>query len=211
MSGAAAAPLPTTLEGWRTCEAELRKSREKAENEGHGLARQRQDAALAAARGDAAAQRRIARLVDREGSLRLTVANLDQGLLVAAQAIGTLEARGHQDARAADLSSYQGKLADRLALVAGIERSFRDIAPLLNQLAVKTREIDETHLALGGARPILPPLAQEAVGGRLAEFLAGCGFGDWLPVLRPEVRPAITSWHEAEQAVQDSYRLADQA
>lgn len=203
----AGARLPATLEGWRQCAADLQQRQQANDAERQRLTRKRQESALAAARGDTVAQRQIARLAEREASLDLAAASLDQGMAVAAQEIGSWEARVVHENRETGIAAFRDKLTGRLALVAVIERQVRDIAPLLDQLATITAEIAEAHAALGGARSVLPPLARESVGGRLAEFMAGCGFADWLPVARPEVRPAIRSWLEAEQVVQQSYRL----
>ena len=198
---------PATLEGWRQCAADLQQRHQANDAERQRLARKRQESALAAARGDTAAQRQISRLAEREASLALVATSLGQGMAVAAQEIGSWEARAVHENRQAGIAALRDKLAERLALVAVIERQVRDIAPLLDQLAAITAEIDQAHASLGGARPVLPPLTRESVGGRLAEFMAGCGFADWLPVVRPEVRPAIGSWLEAERIVQQYYQL----
>lgn len=198
---------PATLDGWRQCAADLQQRQHANHGERQQLAQKRQAWALAAARGDTTAQRQIARLADREVSLQLVATSLDQGLAVAAQEIGSREALVAQENREAAIVAFRGKLSARLALVATIEQQIRDIAPLLGELATVTAEIEETHASLGGERSVLPPLAQESVGGRLAEFMAGRGFADWLPVARPEIRPAIGSWIEAEQAAQKSYQL----
>lgn len=198
---------PATLAGWRECEADLRRRHRANDAERAGIAARRQESALAAARGDLGAQKRITRLAARETDLLLTAASLDQGLAVAAQEIGVLEVHAAQAMRAAGVAQLDEKLTARLTLVAEIEKRIREMAPLLDRLADMTGEIEQAHALLGGRRHILPPLAQEAVGGRLAEFMAGSGFGAWLPLARPEFRPALASWAAAEQGIQESYHL----
>jgi len=139
--------------------------------------------------------------------LQLCAASLAQGLAVVAQEISTAEAGAAQHARGAELAQYAQLLTRRLTLIDEIEQRVRALAPLLAKLGDLTAEIEATHVALGGTRPILPPLAQEAVGGRLAEFMAGSGFAGWLPLPRPEIRPALASFATAERDVQEAYRL----
>jgi hypothetical protein len=199
---------PADLESWRQCEADLQQRRQANEAERGQIAVQRQDMALAAARGDPSAQKRIARLAARDAELHLAGTSLTQGLAVAAQEIGSQQIQAAQQKRTADLVKLRENLLGRLAVVAEVERRLRDVTPLLDRLGTITGEIEEAHAKLGGKRPILSPLAQEAVGGRLAEFMAGSGFSDWLPLPRPEIRSALTSWVGAEQDVQESYHLA---
>lgn len=199
---------PATLENWRHCEADLRQRHQANAAEHDRIAMLRQALALDAARGDAGAQKKITRLVARAADLSLAAITLDQGLAVAVQEIGTWEARAAAAVRVADHAQLHDKLAARLALVAEVERQIRALVPLLDRLAALTGEIEQAHAALGGQRPVLPPLAQEAVGGRLAEFMAGSGFAAWLPLARPEIRPALASWVAAEQDIQKSYHLA---
>ena len=199
---------PVTLKDWRHCEADLRQRYEANAAERDRIAVLRQALALNAARGDASAQKKITRLAARAADLALAAVSLDQGLAVAAQEIGIWETRAAMAARAADCAQLHDKLAARLALVTEAERQIRAVVPLLDHLAALTGEIEQAHAALGGQRPVLPPLAQEAVGGRLAEFMAGSGFAAWLPLARPEIRPALASWVAAEQDIQKSYHLA---
>lgn len=198
---------PITLEGWHQCAADLQRRHQANHVERDRIVQKRQASALAAARGDGTAQKEIARLAERDANLHLIASSLEQGLAIATQEIDSCEAQVAQENRLDDLAAFQEKLAARLVLVADIEAHVRIMAPLLKRLAAITTEIEREHAVLGGARPILPPLAQETVGGRLAEFMAGCGFADWLPVVRPEIRPAIASWLDAEQIVQQSYQL----
>jgi hypothetical protein len=146
-------------------------------------------------------------LAAHETALQLSAASLTQGLAVVTQEISAAEAGAALDARSAELAQYGEKLARRLALIDEIEQRVQVLAPLLAKLGALTAEIETTHAKLGGARPILPPLAQEAVGGRLAEFMAGNGFADWLPLPQPEIRPPLASWAAAERDVQEAYRL----
>lgn len=199
---------PVTLDGWRQCAADLHRRHQALEAERTQIVGDRQNVALAAARGDAIAQRQIAKLAGREAHLHLVSTSLDHGLAVAAQEIDSHEAQAAQENREIALSKFRDKLDARLMLVGELESRILAMAPLLGQLAEITLEIGGLHASLGGTRHIIPPLAQEAVGGRLSEFMAGRGFADWLPVVRPEVRPAIASWLEAEQAVQQSYQIA---
>ena len=199
---------PVTLEGWQQCAADLQRRHQANDAERGQIVRKREESALAAAQGDTNAQKQIAKLAGREAGLNLISASLSQGLAIAAQEIGAREAQIVQENRLADLAGFREKLAARLVLVTEIESQVRDMAPLLQRLAAMTAEIEQTYNSLGGVRLTLPPLAQEAVGGRLAEFMAGSGFAEWLPVVRPEIRPAITSWSEAEQVVQQSYQFA---
>nr|WP_298688980.1 hypothetical protein [uncultured Dongia sp.] len=209
-AGAGAAPaatMPESLIDWRACAADLHQKQQENSAEANRLALLRQELALPAARGDMTARKRIARLAAEENGLQLCAASLTQGLAVVAQEISTAEAGAAEDARSAELAQYAQQLTHRLTLIDEIERRVRAIAPLLARLGDLTTEIETAHAALGGARPILPPLAQEAVGGRLAEFMAGGGFAAWLPLPRPEIRPALASWVAAERDVQEAYQL----
>ncbi len=127
--------------------------------------------------------------------------------LAAAQEIEAEEGRAAAKARAVAVKAHHARLEKRLALVEEIEQRLRAVTPLMAQLATHSGEIEQAHAALGGVRPFLPPLAQDAVGGRLAEFMTGCGFADWLPLARPEFRPALDSWAKAERESQEAYRL----
>jgi hypothetical protein len=207
ITGTDAAPMPETLVGWRACAADLCQKQQENAAEADRLALLRQELALPAACGDMAARKRVARLAADERALQLCAANLTQGLAIVAQEISTAEAGAAEDARGAELQQYHLQLAHRLTLIDEIEQRVRALAPLLARLGDLTAEIEAAHAALGGVRPILPPLAQEAVGGRLAEFMAGSGFAAWLPLPRPEIRPALASWVAAERHVQETYRL----
>ncbi|MBK8159436.1 MAG: hypothetical protein IPK59_11955 [Rhodospirillaceae bacterium] len=195
------------LAGWRACEAELRQKQESNAAARDRVIQQRQESALAASRGDADAGKRMADLASEEAVLHLAAQCLDLGLRAVAQEIDAEEMRAAAKARARAVKAHGAKLAKRIALVEEIEQRLRAVTPLLAQLATLTGEIERAHAALGGARPFLPPLAQEAVGGRLAEFMTGCGFAAWLPLARPEFRPALGSWAKAEREIQETYRL----
>jgi len=198
---------PSALSGWRACEAELRQKQESNAAARDRLIQQRQESALAASRGDADAGKRMAALAGEEAVLHLAAQSLDLGLRAVAQEIAAEEGRAAAKARAGAVREHGAKLGKRIALVEEIERRLRAVTPLLAQLATLTGEIERAYAALGGARPFLPPLAQEAVGGRLAEFMTGCGFAAWLPLARPEFRPALESWAKAEREIQEAYRL----
>jgi hypothetical protein len=198
---------PSTLAGWRACEAELRQKQEGNAAARDRLIQQRHESALAASRGDADANRRMAELAAEEALLQLAAQSLDLGQRAVAQEIEAEEGRAAAKAWAVAVKAHHARLEKRLALVEEIEQRLRAVTPLMAQLATHSGEIEQAHAALGGVRPFLPPLAQDAVGGRLAEFMTGCGFADWLPLARPEFRPALDSWAKAERESQEAYRL----
>jgi hypothetical protein len=199
--------LPASPAEWRACAANLRARQAENDAERTRLAKQREALGLAAATGDGRAQKRVQMLAGREQALALDAMNIAQGLAHAEITIARNAADQATLERREAILHHQAMLASRLSLIAEIERALRSVTPLLAQLAAATHRIEESHLALGGERPTLPPLAQEAVGGRLAEFMTGIGFASWLPLARPEIRPAIQSWAEAERAAQASYAL----
>jgi hypothetical protein len=207
-SAAAEAHLPMSAD-WHGCAADLAGKQTANEAERAGIATERQSLALAAATGDASARKRLARLAARERSLDLDAASIEHGLALAREGIAAADAQRATEARQHAIAEHNERLEERLEVVAKIEQAVRDIVPLLDALDDLGSRIAASHAALGGKRPLLPPLAQEAVGGRLAEFLAGIGFADWLPVTRPEIRPAIASWNAAEDAAQAGYRMTD--
>lgn len=203
-----AVTVPTDLAGWRACAADLRGRQASQADERAQLATRRQTFVLAAATGDGRAQKRIEQLAAREQALNLESANLAQALERAEAEIAAAEALLVTQDRAKALITYDQKLAARLTLVAAVERQLREMTPMLAALGEATRDVVQSHLALGGAPSSLPVLAPEVVGGRLAEFMTGIGFADWLPLARPEIRPAMASWAEMEALAQESYRLA---
>ncbi|WP_374314586.1 hypothetical protein [Dongia sp.] len=199
--------LPASPAEWQACAAHLQARQAENDAERARLARQREALALAAATGDGRAQKRVQMLAGRDQALALDAMNIAQGLAHAEIAIARSVADRAGFERQEAVRRHQVMLESRLSLIAEIELVLRSMPPLLVQLAEATRLIEESHLALGGERPTLPPLAQEAAGGRLAEFMTGIGFAAWLPLARPEIRPAIQSWTEAERAAQASYAL----
>ena len=206
---AAAEAHPSMSADWRGCASDLAFRQAANEAERAGIAAERQSLALAAATGDASARKRLARLAARERSLDLDAANIEHGLVLAREGIAATDAQRAAAARQHAIAEHNERLEERLEVVAKIEQAVRAIVPLLGALDDLGGRIAASHAALGGKRPTLPPLAQETVGGRLAEFMAGVGFADWLPVTRPEIRPAIASWKAAEDAVQAGYRMPD--
>jgi hypothetical protein len=199
--------LPGDLAGWLACAADLRTKQSEQASERAHLATRRQLLALAAATGDARAQKRIEQLAAREQALDLSAANFAEALQRTGTEIAAAEAALVARARAEALAQYDQRCQDRLALIGAMEQRLLEMAPLLRALSDSTRELIESHAALGGKSVPLPPLASEAVGGRLAEFMTGIGFADWLPLARPEIRPALASWSEAESAAQQSYAI----
>lgn len=212
MSSAAAekvtGAVPANLAGWRACAAGLCAKQAEQAAERTDLATRRQMLALAAATGDSRAQKRIEQLAMREQALDISAANVAQALERAEREITAAEAALIAEDRVAALELHAQRLTARLALVAAIEQRLQELTPLLASLGIATRDLTQSHLALGGASASLPPLATEAVGGRLAEFMTGIGFADWLPLARPEIRPALASWLEAETTAQGNYIVA---
>ncbi|WP_374656110.1 hypothetical protein [Dongia sp.] len=200
-------PTPRTLAEWRQCAAGLVSKQGEIEVERASLAGQRQELALAAATGDKQAQMRIAQVAVQEHALEFDRATIAEGLVRAGEEIAAGEARLATSARQQAVARHGDLLEKRLVLVEAIEQAVRSVAPQLTALAELTLEIEGSHAQLGGSRATLPPLAQENVGGRLAEFMAGQGFAAWLPLARPEVRPALGSWIAAEKDAQTHYRL----
>lgn len=204
----AALALPTDLAGWQACAADLRARQSAQIAEQAHLATRRQMLALAAATGDGRARKQIEQLAARQQALDLGAASTVQALERAAVEIAAAEAELIAKDRTRALTDHGKCLVDRLALVETIEQRLREIAPLLVELHAATRAVALSHLALGGERGALPPLAPETVGGRLSEFMAGIGFAEWLPLARPEIRPALTSWVAAESLAQESYGVS---
>jgi hypothetical protein len=203
-----AASLPGDLAGWLACAADLRAKQSAQASERAHLVTRRQMLALAAATGDGRAEKRIEQLAAREQALDLSAANVAEALQRTETEIAAAEAALAAQARSAALAQYDQRCQDRLALVATLEQRLLEMAPLLRALSDSTRELIESHAALGGKSPPLPSLASEAVGGRLAEFMTGIGFADWLPLARPEIRPALASWLKAEAVAQETYAIS---
>ncbi len=202
-----AGTVPTDLAGWHACATKLRNRQVEQADERDHLATRRQMFVLAAATGDGRAQKRIEQLAAREQALNLESLNLSQALARAESEIATGEASLVREDRIGALQQHEARLAARLMLVAAIERHLHEMTPLLAALGEATRDVAQSHLALGGTPTSLPALAAEMVGGRLAEFMSGIGFADWLPLARPEIRPALVSWSEAEASAQESYGI----
>jgi hypothetical protein len=208
MSALAGEKGPTDLAGWLACAADLRLKQATLAAERTHLATRRQMLALAAATGDSRAQKRIEQLAAQWQALDLSTISAAQALEHADLEIAAAEAALAARERTEAVKNHQQQLTARLALVATIEGRLQEIAPLLNALGETTRALTENHLALGGLRSTVPPLAPEAVGGRLSEFMVGLGFADWLPLARPEIRPALVSWIDAEALAQESYGVS---
>lgn len=190
---------------WHERAAQLRARRAATDRELQSLETARQTEVLAAMLGDTAAQRRLDRARDRGALLADQAAALDQAVALAEAEIARLDAAMAEAAAAAERDRLADLLAARLAVVAKIEQALRDLLTALRQVEALGSEIDRHHAALGGARQVLPPLAPEATGGRLAEFMAGLGYGDFLPLPRPESRAPIASIAAAEEAAQSVY------
>ncbi len=201
--------IPASLDEWRQCVADLMQRQARNIGDREQLAQQRRGLDLSAARGDPRAQRKVAQYSTQDAVLADEARNIEAALERGHREIAAAEATAAAVARATARDRYRRHLDDRLALVAGIEDALRQIVPQLSALEAATRDIEASHQALGGARATLPPLAAEAVGGRLAEFMAGIGFSHFLPIARPEIRPAIASWVEAEALAQRNYQLGD--
>jgi len=196
------------LAGWLACAADLRSKQATLVAERAHLVTRRQMLALAAATGDSRAQKQIEQCAAREQALDLSTTSVAQALEHADLEIAAAEAALAMQVRVEAANDHERRLEARLVLVATIEERLQEIAPLLTTLGEATRAVTESHLALGGICRALPPLAPEAVGGRLSEFMVSLGFADWLPLARPEIRPALTSWVDAEALAQESYGVA---
>ncbi|MDY0872518.1 hypothetical protein [Dongia rigui] len=206
-AGVKPADVPRDLAGWLSCAADLRAKQADQAAERADIAMRRQVLALAAATGDGRAQKRVEQLAARVQALDLSAANVAAALEHAGTAIAAAEADLAREARIEALARHEKRRTERLALIATIEQRLQEMAPLLDALGHSTHDLVASHAGLGGAAAPLPPLAFEAVGGRLAEFMTGIGFAQWLPLARPEIRPPLASWLEAEAAAQESYAI----
>lgn len=198
---------PRNVTEWQACLKGLKAKQAKQTTERANLTERRQMLALAAAIGNTTAQKRIEQLAARERVLDVELVSLNQALAHAQAEIAAAEAAAVVEARNTALKHHEDILSARLKLVVVLEQRLLDMKPLLEALRDATRDVTESHYKLGGAHEILPPLALEAVGGRLCEFMAGIGFENWLPLARPEIRPASTSWHRAESVAQEHYHV----
>jgi hypothetical protein len=205
-SGHRAAP-PVGLDAWRSCKAELDQRLQDNGAARDQVSRQRQHMLLAAARGNPDVQRQLQQLTERDGRLLMAATLTGEALALATREIAAAEAEGLGAARAEALAALDRQLRQRLVLVAEVERAIDALRLALEQLGAAGAEITERHHAIGGQRRFLPPLGQEAAGGRLAEYISGLGLDCWLPLPRPEARPPISSLVAAEAAAQESYRL----
>lgn len=203
-----AAAVPQDLAGWHICASSLRAKQSALAAEKTELTTRRQTLALAATIGDGRAKKRIEQLAAREAVLEIDTVSLGHALEHADAEIAAAEATRAAATRHSEVIAHAELLTARLALVRTIEQHLHEMTPLLEALGEATREVVESHLALGGMRGTLPPLASEAVGGRLCEFMAGIGFADWLPLVRPEIRPALASLLDAETLAQESYGVS---
>lgn len=169
------------------------------------LAGEGRDLALQAALGDRAAARRSARHQARETALSVQLAAIDHALADAAGTDGARDAAAAAARRAQQERAIASLLRKRLDATAKIEAGLR-------QLIVEIAALDAAGVALAEAGrdfdrvAFLSPLGREATGGRLAEFMAGIGYDSWLPLARPEIRPAIADLAAAERAAQQAWR-----
>lgn len=201
--------IPANLNGWRQCVADLLRRQARNASERDRLTELRRSLGLSAVQGDPRAQRKVAQYAAQAAALSEEASSIEAALERGQREIAAAESAAAAAARTAAQDRFRQQLADRLELVADVETTLRGIVPKLAALEAATRSIEAMHASLGGARATLPPLAAEAVGGRLAEFMTGIGFAQHLPLARPEIRPAIASWVEAEALAQRNYHLGD--
>lgn len=170
------------------------------------LAGENRHLSLQAALGDRAAARRLTRQQTRANSLASQLTALDAAL---AQATSNQEAAAsatRAQQRADQKRHLDSLLQRRRDLSAEIDAALRCLALQITALDAAAAEIGSLGPDQRFAVSAFNPLGREATGGRLAEFMAGIGFDAWLPLSRPEVRPAIADLAAAEQAAQGIFR-----
>lgn len=172
------------------------------------LAGENHNLALQAALGDRAASRRLTRHQARANGLTDQLAALDAALALAAGAHDAAATAAREEQRADQKRRLDGLLQRRRDLSVGIDASLRRLAVELAALDAAAAEIGSLGHDQRFAVSAFNPLGREATGGRLAEFMAGIGYDAWLPLSRPEIRPAIADLAAAEQAAQDIFRAA---
>lgn len=162
-------------------------------------------AALKVALGDTAAQRGFEQMVSRGALLAAQATALSQAMAAADAAIAGAEASAADDRAAAERKAVLALLQQRLQAADEIEAMLRALLPKIVAYGDLGTRIERCAATQIGRTGFLPMLAQEAAAGRLAEFMAGLGFGAWLPLTRPETRPAIAALKETEEALQGPY------
>jgi hypothetical protein len=170
-------------------------------------AQQRQTQALKAALGDIQAKRGFDRILGRGAELAAQAAALDDALRAADTEIAVAEAEAARVMAQQMSMELTAHCAARLVLAGDIERRLQDLLPMVMRLGASASEIERRHRELGGVQRILTPLSPDAVAGRLAEFMAGLGYDAWLPLARPESRPALASLQAAEALAQVHYHI----
>lgn len=169
--------------------------------------------ALKSALEDATPPRGFEQLAGRAMLLAAQATALDQAIADADAAVSQAEAAAEMARQAAERKAVRAHLQERLQLAGDIEAALRALLPKLAAFSDLGSRIERRASVLEGHPRILPALAPEAAGGRLAEFMAGIGFGAWLPLTRPETRPALAALKEGEEALQRPYlaRFAEEA
>lgn len=158
--------------------------------------------ALQAALGDRAASRRLTRHQARSTSLSTQLAALDEALARTAIEKDAADAVARAKQRSDQKHRLAGLLQRRLDLSTGIDAALRRLVVQIAALDAAAAEIGSAGCEMGFTVSAFHPLGREATGGRLAEFMAGIGFDAWLPLSRPEIRPAIADLPAAEKTAQ---------
>jgi hypothetical protein len=175
--------------------------------------------ALRAALGDAAARTEAAAALARSALLAAEAAALDRAIASDAAAGEAAAARAATIARRRAAEAILAQLIERVRVAGEVERLARRLFDRMEHLGRLGRSIDLAVEAAtdgkgGGAaldgeipeRRFQAPLGGAAIGGRLAEFMAGLGFDAFLPLPRPETRAPIDALRAAEAAAQEPYR-----
>lgn len=165
--------------------------------------------ALAAALADGPARRGLDRLIARGGELAAQIAALDVAIVSAEANEAAAGAAEAVVARRIVLDELRRQLAERLELATTIDTELQGLKMRLSRYLALSAEIVASHSALTGGRLRDDPLLPEAIGGRLAEVMAGLGFDAWLPLARPEIRAAQQSLRAAETVAQRAYQLSN--
>jgi hypothetical protein len=163
--------------------------------------------ALAAALGDSAGRRGLDRLLARGSELAAQISALDTAIAAAEAERRAAAAAEAAAQRRIDGQHLRRLLAERLEMATAIDGELRRLRGRLSRFAIIGAEVEARHAALTGAGLRDDPLRAEAVGGRLAEVMAGLGFDAWLPLARPEIRPALDSLRAAESVAQLAYAV----
>lgn len=172
-------------------------------------------AALRAALGDAAARPETEAALAKSALLAAEAAALDRAIAAdrAAGEAAAARAAAIAGRRAAEM--VEAQLAERLRVAGEVERLARRLFAQVERLGGLGAAIDDAIDGKFGAaqldgeipaRRFQAPLGAAAIGGRLAEFMAGLGFDAFLPLPRPETRAPIDALRAAEAAEQEPYR-----